>query len=492
MSNIDATKIKQAVSSYSPLTFTTQTVSYEMLEKLDDILELVLRELGEERIKSQLSYCLRELMENARKANLKRVYFTQKGYNINNYNDYISGIKTFKQEVYGNIEPYLKILEDRNYQVKVVFQTNQDFLIITVANNVPIMGYELKRIEERVNRSRAFQSMEDAFSLVIDNTEGAGLGIVILVQMLKKIGLSEESFTINVENNETIAKITIPRSDILLDNLDDLVAKIVDEIQTLPQFPEHIEALKMLLANPNSDFGEIARIVSTDPGLTADILKVVNSAQYMLRNKMKNVEDAIKMIGFRGVRNLLYSYGSQKVLSEKYGAMKELWEHSYRTALFGYHIARHFSFKHIYDDVYVAGLLHDLGKVVVEFLHPDFLDNIKTFTIERGMGSEIFEKFTVGLHHAEIGSRIAARWNFPDQLIHAIRYHHSVTEAPEEMRDLVNVVYLANSMCNMDEGTLSFEQLSPDALKDLRLSDKNAFVELHAKIREVFEKQQVK
>jgi putative nucleotidyltransferase with HDIG domain len=488
MSNLDVSKIKTAVTTNTPLTFTSQTVTRDTVEKLDQILELILRELGEERIKNQLSYCLRELTENARKANLKRVYFTEKGLNINNYNDYLTAIKTFKQDVYGNLEEYLSKLVEKDFHVKVIFQTNPDFFVIMVTNNVPIMGYELKRIEERINRSKAFRSMEDAFTLVIDDTEGAGLGIVILIQMLKKIGLSEDSFTISIENNETIAKITVPRSDILLDNLDELVGRIVDEIQTLPQFPDHIESLQRLLSNPDSDYGEIARLVSTDPGLTADLLKVVNSAQYMLRSKIKSVEEATKMIGFRGLKNLLYSYGSQSVLNDKYGDMKALWEHSYRAAFYAYHLARNFLLKHIYDDVYVASLLHDLGKVVVEFLHPEFLENIKTFTVERGMSSEIFEKFTVGLHHAEIGSRIASRWNFPDQLISTIRFHHTVSDAPKDVKDLVHVVYLANSMCNIEEATFSFEQMSFEVLKAFKLTNRDDFVFLHGKMKELFER----
>jgi len=489
MSNVDVVKIKKAVSSNSPLVFTTQTVSHDTLEKLETILELILVEIGEERINDQLAYCLRELAENARKANLKRVYFQEKGLNINNYSDYISGIKTFKYDVYGNIEFYFKKLIENDLQVKIVFQTNPDFFIISISNNVPIIGYELKRIEDRINRSKAFKSMEDAFSLVIDDTEGAGLGIVIMIQMLKKVGLSEDSFTINIESNETIAKITIPRSDILLENLDELVAKIVDEIQTLPQFPEHIASLQRLLSNPDSDLSEIGRIVSTDPGLTADVLKVVNSAQYYLRYKIKNVNEAIKMIGFRGLKNLLYSYGSQKVLSEKYGLMKTMWEHSYKTAFYAYHIARNFSLKAILDDVYVAALLHDLGKVVVEFLHPDFLEHIKTFTVERGMTSDIFEKFTIGLQHAEIGARIAHKWNFPEQLVAAIRYHHSVSDAPDDMKDLVSVVYLANSFCNIEEASLRFEQLSPEILKKFNVTGIADFEAFGTRIKNAFEKE---
>jgi putative nucleotidyltransferase with HDIG domain len=482
----EVTQIKQAIEKSIPLAFTTHTLSHDTCEKLEKILELFLKELGEEKIKNQLSYCLRELTENGRKANLKRIFFDEKELNISNYSDYRKGMKTFKDEVFGNIDAYLQKLKVQNLYTKVIFHANTSFFTLSVKNNVPIMGYELKRIEERIIRSRSFNTMEEAFKSVIDSTEGAGLGIVILILMLRKIGLSEDSFSIQKDGSDTIAKIVIPRSDILLENLDPLVKKMVAEIKVLPQFPEHITSLQRLLSNPDSSFSEIARVVKTDPALTGDLLKVVNSAQYMLRNKITDVEEALKMIGFRGMRNLLYSYGSQKILSNKYGDMKELWEHSYKAAFYGYHLAKNFNFKKIMDDVYVSALLHDLGKVVVEFLHPDLLESIKNFSTERGMSADIFEKFTIGLHHAEIGARIAEHWHFPDQLIAAIRYHHEPEQCDASVTELVYTVYLANSLCDIERATLTFEQMEPVVLSFFNLKIRESINFIHDRLKQAF------
>jgi HD-like signal output (HDOD) protein len=485
--DFDISQIKKAIEKSVPLKFSSYTLSHETIEKLDKILELFLQELGEERIKNQLSYCMRELAENGRKANLKRIYFAEKNFNINNYNDYLTGMKTFKTDVYGNLPYYFEKLKNEKLFTKVSFLANSSFLTISIRNNVPIMGYELKRIEERISHSQAFKTMEEAFSSVMDQTEGAGLGIVILILMLKKIGLSEDAFQIQKEGNETVAKIVVPRSDVLLENLDPLVKKIVADIKVLPQFPEHISSLQKLLSDPDTDFSQIAKVVKIDPALTGDLLKLVNSAQYMLRNKIQDIEEALKMVGFRGMRNLLYSYGSQSILKDKYGEMKRLWDHSYRTAFYGYHIAKKYNFKKILDDVYVSSLLHDLGQVVVEFLHPDLLENIKTFTVDRGITAEMFEKFTIGLHHAEIGARIAEHWHFPDQLISAIRFHHEPEKVSDEMKELVYTVYLANALCNIEEGILVFEQMNPQVLTFLNLKEIEAFETLHTTLREAFE-----
>ncbi|MBN2534042.1 MAG: HDOD domain-containing protein [Spirochaetales bacterium] len=487
----DISQIKKAIEKSVPLKFSSYTLSHETLEKLDKILEFFLEELGEERIKNQLSYCMRELAENGRKANLKRIYFIEKNFNINNYNDYLTGMKTFKTDVYGNLPDYIEKLKEKKLYTKISFLANSSFLTLSVSNNVPIMGYELKRIEERISHSRAFKTMEEAFSSVLDQTEGAGLGIVILILMLKKIGLSEDAFQIKKDGDETEAKIIIPRSDVLLENLDPLVKKIIADIKVLPQFPEHISSLQKLLANPDTDFSQIAQVVKTDPALTGDLLKLVNSAQYMLRNKIQDIEEALKMVGFRGMRNLLYSYGSQKLLKDKYGEMKRLWEHSYRTAFYGYHIAKNYNFKKIHDDVYVSSLLHDLGQVIVEFLHPDLLENIKTFTVDRGITAEMFEKFTIGLHHAEIGARIAEHWHFPDQLIAAIRFHHEPEKITGEMKELVYTVYLANSLCNIEEGNLLFEQMNPLVLSFFNLKKRESLETLHNGLKQTFESELV-
>ena len=187
-----------------------------------------------------------------------------------------------------------------------------------VRNNVEITRKEQIRVFDRLARSRAFSSLEEAFATVLDSSEGAGLGIVILVLMMKKIGLSEDCFSIDSDGGETTATITIPFSEVHLEQLDALTQLLVREIETLPQFPENIVTLQRLLADPNHEISDIAREISVDPSMTADLLKLVNSAQFMLPKRVDNIVEAVKLVGTKGVRNLLYSYGTQKVLGEKY------------------------------------------------------------------------------------------------------------------------------------------------------------------------------
>ncbi|HET6487683.1 MAG TPA: HDOD domain-containing protein, partial [Spirochaetia bacterium] len=283
---VDLAQIKRAAHNAIPLSFKTYTLPHETEVFLDKILESFLAELGQAKLKEPLSYCLRELAVNAKKANTKRVYFQEKGLDLNNEKDYESGMKTFKQDTFDNIQFYLQKQKELGLYIRVVFQTQGKSLKITVRNNVEITRKEQIRVFDRLARSRAFSSLEEAFSTVLDSTEGAGLGIVILVLMMKKIGLSEDNFSIDAEQGETVAALTVPFSDVHLEKLETLTQLLVKEVETLPQFPENILNLQKLVGNDAAEVNDIAREISVDPIMTADLLKLVNSAQFMVPKRV--------------------------------------------------------------------------------------------------------------------------------------------------------------------------------------------------------------
>jgi putative nucleotidyltransferase with HDIG domain len=490
---IDLAQIKRAAHKALPLTFKTYTLPHETEIYLDKVLASFLAELGQEKLKEPLSYCLRELAVNAKKANTKRVYFMEKGLDLNSDKDYETGMKTFKQETFDNIQYYLQKQKELGMYIKVVFQTRGATLTIMVRNNVEITRKEQIRVFDRLARSRAFSSLEEAFSTVLDSTEGAGLGIVILVLMMKKIGLTEECFAIDSQDGETVASITIPFSDVHLEQLETLTQTIVKEIETLPQFPDNIVSLQKLIQDPKAEITSIAREISVDPTMTADLLKLVNSAQFMLPKRVDNIVEAVKLVGIKSVGNLLYSYGTQKILGEKYSEMRSLWQHSYRAAFYAYYIAKSFKKrKELLDDVYVGGILHDLGQIVVASLHPDLLERITKVCRDKGIPTRMLENFFVGLNHAEVGALIAKKWNFPDQLINAIRFHHEPQRAPEDSRDIVYCVYLANAICDIERQKLGFEQVQAVALQDFGIETEDQLKKIQERLAKMFDEQRQK
>ena len=457
---------------------------------IEQVLDSFLRNVGHGKLKDYIVYCVQELAINAKKANTKRVYFTERGLDLENPDDYKTGMATFKEDTLSNIAHYLQLQREKGLYIKLILQIKQNVVNLEIRNNVAVTKTELIRIHDKLARSRQYNNLEDALSQVLDDTEGAGLGLVIMVLMLKKIGLGEDSFDILATEKETVARIIIPLDHTQVENLSILAGAIVENVNSLPQFPENIIIIQKLINDPKSEMTDIARQISMDPALTADLLKIVNSAQYMLAKKVDSISEAVKMVGIRGIKNLLLSYGSQSILGDDTADKKTLWEHSYRTAFYAFNLVRNFrKDNNLVDDVYVGGILHDMGKIVFANVHPDMLNKIKDFCLEKNISSSTFEDLSAGMNHAEIGALIAEKWNFPESLVAAIRYHHDPSSAPEQYKDLVDTVYLANFLCDYERGNQYYDQMDASVLDNFNLTSKKQIDNLLERFSKGFSKE---
>jgi putative nucleotidyltransferase with HDIG domain len=471
---VDEAKIKQAILSGLPLTVTTFTLPHEIEIYIESLVAVFLKMARREELKDNLCYCVGELAVNAKKANTKRVYFSESGLDISNSDDYKKGMKSFKETTLDNISYFLQLQKEKGLYVKLVLQIREDTIHIEIRNNAAITRMELTRIQDRLARSRQYKSLEDALLQVLDDSEGAGLGLVILALMLKKMGLKEDCFGIHHSKNETIARLLIPLSQIHVENIDALSRAIADSVSSLPQFPENILEVQRLIATQTAGMTAIARQLSTDPALTADLLRLVNSAHYMLSKQVDNIFEAVKLVGIRGIKNLLYSYGTQKILGSDTAEKKLLWEHSYKTAFYAYNLVKKCkSNLNLLDDVYASGILHDMGKIVFSNIHPQLLEKIRFFCSFRDIPHSTFEDLSAGMNHAEIGALIAKKWNFPHNLVVAIQYHHNPSSAPQDCRDLVDSVYLANMFCEYENGKAHFDQFEEGPLVNYGITSKN-------------------
>jgi putative nucleotidyltransferase with HDIG domain len=469
---VDAAKIKKAAHNAIPLTITTYTLPHEIEIYMEQVLEVFLSEIGQKKLKDYLVYSLRELAVNAKKANTKRVFFQECSLDINDGKEYEEGMKGFKQQTLENINHYLGLQKEAGLYIKLMFQAKGSSIILEVRNNSEINKMEYVRIHDKLARARSYDSLEEVMGQVVDPTEGAGLGLVILILMLKKIGLDEDCFDIWAEGGETVARITIPVASAKIESLSLLSDEVVRNISRLPQFPENVAEVQRLIVDPRSQMVDIARKIAMDPAMTGELLRMVNSAQYMLSKKVDNIPEAVKLVGLRGIKNLLYSYGTQKVLGgDDSQEKRELWQHSYRTAFYAYNLSRNFKpqNKALLDDVYVGGMLHDMGKIVFSTVHPELLKHIEEFCVRKNITSQVFEQLSAGMHHAEIGARIAEKWEFPESLVTSIRFHHEPALS-QDHKDVVNAVYLANAMTEFELGEMSFDQIDRAALTDFGIA----------------------
>lgn len=488
---INQDKILQAMRKSIPLTITTYKLPHETEIQLEEVLGIFLKEAGQQKIKDQIAYCLKELTTNAKKANTKRVYFNERNLDIKDPRQYQEGMDHFKNDTLAEIDYWLDKQQKAGLYIKVSFHLQNQGMRISIRNNVPMTQKEQMRVYDRIARSRAFSSIDEAFSAVMDESEGAGLGIVIIILMLRRIGLDDTAFDIDVEGEETIASIHIPFDKIKVDEMNKLTREIVSSIENLPQFPENIVKLQQQIADPDFNLDAIARNIAADPSLTADLLKMVNSAQYMVPKKVENIAEAVKLVGLRGVKNILYSIGSQKLLGHSED-QKELWQHANRTAFYAYTLARNFKRKrNILDDVFVGGMLHDMGKIVFTSVHPSLLEKIQGFAKERDAARQMVEDIMAGMNHAEIGALIAEKWKFPESLVHIIRYHHQPYSCKPEYRDEVYTVYLANILTEIERSNVDFEHIEPRVLQNFGITMEDQLNTILERLQQAYQKEKV-
>lgn len=483
---LDIRKVIDSIERYESVGLTAYKVPGSSIEGIGKILELYLKKIRLEEYHFQLFYALRELIENAKKANLKRVYFAEEGLDLADRDQYSRGMEGFKRDVYGNIGSYEEKLKERRLFVRTTFEVDDSHFSISIANNVMIAPDEEERIRDRISRSAAFESVEEAFQTVLDSTEGAGLGLVMLVLMLKKIGVGAEAFSIRGVEDTTVATIRLPRHDLFMQQLSNLAGRIEDELERIPQFPEHIIFLQKLLADPEVDFGRLERTISADPGLAAELLRMVNSAAFGINRRVSTISEAISLSGLKGIRDLITAYGTVKMLVQRFGEMKELWNHSYRVAVYSAAIARRYNLRGIYEEIYSSSLLHDLGRVVVDFLSPELFEKLREFSTRKGIPAEEFERFAVGIHHSEIGAQMAERWEYPPSIINTIRYHHAPEMCEERFRDLVDTVYLANFLDDWDRGKALLDHLSAEVINRFALHSRESAFDLLQVLRNEF------
>ena len=487
--NIDNEKIKTAIRTGIPISIKTYTLPHDMEVYMGEILSLFLTELNQPHMIQYLTYSLNELVVNAKKANTKRIYFQEKNLDIFSLDDYNIGMKTFKNDTLNNIKYYLQKQKDAGLYVKLILQIQNNTIKIEVKNNSKITPFELERINQKLAQAKQFDSIQDALTTVLDDSEGAGLGLVILILMLEKIGMSKENFQTITNDSETITRITLPLSEETQKEIDTISEEFSNAIQDLPQFPQNIEKLNKLLDSDDSKISDIANQISNDVALTGELLKTVNSAAFSLQTPCSSISDAVKMIGTRGIKNMLYSIGSLNIFAAQTKKNEDLWKHSYQVAFYSYNLAKNFckSDNSVVEDSFVCGLLHDMGKVIFETNCPEYLENVKKICKDKITSLDLFEKIISGVNHGEIGAKIAEKWNFPESIINVIRFHHSPGNAPEAAKTLTTIIYIADLMVHYHNSDIQYSQIDKNILKQFNITCESQFQQIAEKLKNVFE-----
>jgi len=226
-----------------------------------------------------------------------------------------------------------------------------------------------------------------------------------------------------------------------------IIAKRLDQVDDLPTVPHTMQRVLSEIEQVSSSAMSLQAIIEQDPVITAKILKIANSSYYSPIKEISSVARAIVTMGFLEIRDLVISFSLIGLFCEDLGFAefnsKKLWLHAIAVGVGSRMIA-----KEVHgldsDDLFTAGILHDLGRLVYCLYFKEELHQVLAEARNSGVGLNQAEE-TLGLTHASIGAYLALRWKLSDILVAVIRYHHHPQEAGEFVQAAA-VVNLADAL----------------------------------------------
>lgn len=234
--------------------------------------------------------------------------------------------------------------------------------------------------------------------------------------------------------------------------ITDFAKRLENVINFIPPIPAVIIELLRALNNENTNMGTIARIIAKDPPMSMNVLKVANSAFYRLANKVSTVDYAVSMLGIKEIGMICVSCGAYQALKPRGDAgtfdLKEFWKHSVATGVIARTICRELAIGDQHT-IYFGGLLHDIGKIVLDRFAHEVYKIVIQITHEECVPMIEAEKKIMGESHDTIGGLIMERWKFPFILADIARFHHNIPASSAEALPSVAVCALADELARL-------------------------------------------
>ncbi|MBK1691638.1 HDOD domain-containing protein [Ectothiorhodospira mobilis] len=232
------------------------------------------------------------------------------------------------------------------------------------------------------------------------------------------------------------------------------IEQMVDQATGLVSLPAVAVRLNALVEDPEATVADIGRLISQDPALTIRLLQVANSPFYGLSHRVDTISRAVNVIGIRQIRDLVLATTVAKAfegIPNELMSMEDFWRHSIYCGLVARLLAEDTGLRET-ESVFIAGLLHDIGRLLIFNREPDEAHQAFLLGIAKGGGMppQRAEREVLGYDHAQVGGALAGHWNLPDNLIHCIRYHHEPLATPEYPQQ-VALVHIANTVAHMAE-----------------------------------------
>ncbi|HUW37375.1 MAG TPA: HDOD domain-containing protein [Rhodocyclaceae bacterium] len=217
-------------------------------------------------------------------------------------------------------------------------------------------------------------------------------------------------------------------------------------VERMPAFPKSVQKILEITRNINCTPRELVGIVEKDPVITLKVLRVVNSAQLSLPTKITSINQSVVYLGVNTIKNLALSIAAIGILPTTNAAgfdIQRYLMHSLTTAAFSRQLCSVYAAGEADPgDCYIAGLLHDFGKIVFAQFMPEQFRQVLARCAETTLPSHCAELELIGADHTVVGAMLAGKWKFPAALVDSIRSHHSSDAPATAMNDCLRMADL--------------------------------------------------
>ena len=241
------------------------------------------------------------------------------------------------------------------------------------------------------------------------------------------------------------------------------------QVKNLPTLPTALEEARRLANDPKTPVAKLAEVIGRDQALSSKVLKLVNSPTYGFPGRIASIQHALILIGFNVIKNLLFAATVFESVSKD---MSGLWRHSAGCSVICKELGRLLG-REDGDELFISGLLHDIGKVITVVQLPEAYQAIIRLVRKEDISYHEAEMRVLGIAHPHIGNWLLEQWNLPKNLRDAVAYHHHPTAAREHVT-IASIVHLADFLVQLFEygngGDDHVPWLDPHALKHLKLT----------------------
>jgi putative nucleotidyltransferase with HDIG domain len=218
------------------------------------------------------------------------------------------------------------------------------------------------------------------------------------------------------------------------------------QIEELPTLSLVAQKVIALTKDPKSSAADLQKVIKADTALTAKVLKIVNSAYYGFPSSITSISQAIVILGFKTIRNLAMSVSILENVFKNARGYEDVWEHSVITAITSQTVAEKFKYINV-EEVFIAGIIHDIGKIILSTYFPETVDEVLDYSNDNHITFYEAERKIMDTNHALIGGWLLKKWEFPQILIDAVKYHHTINKLKEN--DVIRYVYLGDVVARL-------------------------------------------